>query len=100
MGWDVERMAGSMSECCHAKVRPRAAIGLRAALWGAAAIGAALLLPLRAGGPTPLSPSRDAHYEHASNVFRVENSAANVAALGDPTLADNDLKSVVGVDGT
>jgi hypothetical protein len=102
---DVKPMAESMSDYCRGKARRGKAgrqgdMSLRAALWGAVAMAAALLLPLRAGAQTTISPYLDAHYEHDSNVFRVENSAANVAAIGDPTLADNDLKSVVGVDGT
>ncbi len=93
-------MAGSMSEYCRGKVGRHAVMGLRAALYGIAALAAALSPPLRADAQTTVAPYVDAHYERDSNVFRVENSQANVAALGDPTLADTDQKYVAGVDGT
>lgn len=93
-------MAGSMNEYCQEKAGRRAVTKLRTALWGLAALAAGVSLPLQAGAQATLAPYLDAHYERDSNVFRVENSQANVAALGDPTLADTDLKYVAGMDGT
>lgn len=72
----------------------RTAFGLLWALLGAAAA------PHMALAQATLNPYADAHYEYDSNVFRVQNSQANLIALGDPTLADKDLKSVIGLDGT
>jgi hypothetical protein len=93
-------MAESMSDYCRGKAGQHTDRGLRTALWGAAALAAALSLPLAVRAQTTINPYVDAHYEHDSNVYRVENSAANLAAIGDPTLADNDEKYVAGVDGT
>ena len=79
---------------CEAKQRRR--IG-----WGAVlAFAAALAAPHFAAAQATANPYADAHYEYDSNVFRVQNSHANLIAIGDPTLADEDLKAVVGVDGT
>jgi hypothetical protein len=64
------------------------------------AFAAAFAAPHSAAAQATANPYASAHYEHDSNVFRVQNSHANMVALGDPTLADNDLKTVAGVDGT
>jgi hypothetical protein len=47
------------------------------------------------GGSTFL-PYASEQYEHNSNVFALPNSAAAVAAGGDGTLGDSDLKTVAG----
>jgi hypothetical protein len=93
-------MVAPMSEYRGGGVGRHAVRRYRAVLCGSAALAAALSLSHPACAQTTVSPYLDAHYEHDSNVFRVENSAANVAAIGDPTLADTDLKAVAGVDGT
>jgi hypothetical protein len=61
------------------------------ALIGVFASGAAF------GGSTFL-PYASVQYEHNNNVFALENSASAVAASGDPTLGDSDLKSVAGFE--
>jgi hypothetical protein len=72
----------------------RTAFGL---LW---ALAGAVAAPSIALAQTTVNPYADARYEYDSNVFRVQNSQANVVAIGDPTLADRDLKGVIGLDGT
>jgi hypothetical protein len=49
------------------------------------------------GGSTFL-PYASEQYEHNSNVFALPNSAAAVAANGDPTLGDSDLRTVAGFE--
>lgn len=49
------------------------------------------------GGSTFL-PYASEQYEHNSNVFALPNSAAALAANGDPTLGDSDLRTVAGFD--
>jgi hypothetical protein len=49
------------------------------------------------GGSTFL-PYVSTQYEHNNNVFALENSASALAASGDPTLGDSDLKSVAGFE--
>jgi hypothetical protein len=85
--------ASDASVCESAKRRPR--IGMGAVLTFAAALAA----PHLAGAQATANPYADVHYEHDSNVFRVQNSQANLIAIGDPTLADNDLKTVAGAEG-
>jgi hypothetical protein len=43
-------------------------------------------------------PYASEQYEHNSNVFALPNSAAAVAANGDPTLGDSNLRTVAGFD--
>jgi hypothetical protein len=43
-------------------------------------------------------PYASEQYEHNSNVFALPNSSAAVAASGDPTLGDSDLRTVAGFD--
>jgi hypothetical protein len=43
-------------------------------------------------------PYASAQYEHNSNVFALPNSSAAVAASGDPTLGDSDLRTVAGFE--
>src|ERR1700733_5497348 len=64
------------------------------------ACAAAVAVPHLAVAQATANPYAGAHYEYDSNVFRVQNSHANLIAIGDPTLADEDLKAVVGADGT
>ncbi|HXC07889.1 MAG TPA: hypothetical protein VNV61_03080 [Steroidobacteraceae bacterium] len=47
-----------------------------------------------------VNPYVDERFEHDSNVFRAENAQTNFLNFGDATLADTDLRSVVGMDGT
>jgi hypothetical protein len=69
-------------------------------------LGALLLVALsmtgaqRASAQMTLNPYADAQYEHDSNVFRQQNSEANLLAVGDPKLGDTDLKYLGGLDGT
>ncbi|HEY2783074.1 MAG TPA: hypothetical protein VGI90_20020 [Steroidobacteraceae bacterium] len=63
-------------------------------------IAAAIAAPRMAAAQASANPYADVHYEHDSNVFRVQNSQANLIAIGDPTLADNDVKAVAGAEGT
>jgi Putative beta-barrel porin 2 len=72
----------------------RSAYGL---VLGLAAVFAA---PYQAFAQATFNPYADAHYEYDSNVFRVQNSQANLIAIGDPTLADKDLRGVIGLDST
>jgi hypothetical protein len=66
----------------------------------------ALALPLlicvsavgTAYGGSVFLPYASETYEHNSNVFALPNSAAALAANGDPRLSDSDLKSVVGFE--
>src|SRR4029077_4721381 len=60
----------------------------------------AMAAPELAGAQATANPYADVHYEDDSNVFRVQNSQANLVAIGDPTLADNDLKAVIGAEGS
>jgi hypothetical protein len=43
-------------------------------------------------------PYASAQYEHNNNVFALPNSAAAVAASGDPQLGDSDLRTVAGFE--
>ena len=43
-------------------------------------------------------PYASEQYEHNSNVFALPNSAAAVAASGDPTLGDSNFRTVAGFD--
>jgi Putative beta-barrel porin 2 len=63
-------------------------------------LAAACAAPHPAFAQVTFNPYADAHYEYDSNVFRVQNSQANLVAIGDPTLADKDLRGVIGADGT
>jgi hypothetical protein len=65
-------------------------------IWLAALIG--LLVSATACGESIFLPYAGAQYEHNSNVFALPNSAAAVAASGDPTLSDSDLKTVAGFE--
>jgi hypothetical protein len=60
----------------------------------------AMVAPRLAEAQATANPYADVHYEHDSNVFRVQNSQANLIAIGDPTLADNDVKAVIGAEGS
>ena len=66
----------------------------------ALAFAAALAAPHPAAAQSITNPYLDVHYEHDSNVFRAQNSQANVIAFGDPKMSDTDVKYVVGVDET
>jgi len=79
--------------------KQRRQIGWGAVLASAAAV-ATIAAPHLAAAQATANPYADVHYEHDSNVFRAQNSHANLIAIGDPKLADNDLKAVAGVDGT
>jgi Putative beta-barrel porin 2 len=63
-------------------------------------LAAACAAPHPAFAQVTFNPYADAHYEYDSNVFRVQNSQANLIAIGDPTLADKDLRGVIGAEGT
>jgi hypothetical protein len=69
-------------------------------LRGLAALSCVLALSGPALAQLTVNPYVDERYEHDSNVFRAENSETNFLNFGDPTLADNDLRSVAGMDGT
>jgi hypothetical protein len=63
-------------------------------------LAAAFAAPHFALAQAAFNPYADVHYEYDSNVFRAPSAQANLIAIGDSTLADRDLRSVVGVDGT
>lgn len=63
------------------------------------ALAGVVAAPHAALAQLTVNPYVDAHYEYDSNVFRVQNSQANLINLGDPTLADRDLRGLIGVDG-
>jgi Putative beta-barrel porin 2 len=63
-------------------------------------LAAAFAAPHFALAQATFNPYADARYEYDSNVFRAQSAQANLIAIGDSTLADKDLRSVVGVDGT
>ncbi len=63
-------------------------------------LAASALLPLPALAQLVADPYVDEHVEHDSNVFRAPNSQANILAFGDPTLADSDVRSVAGINGS
>jgi hypothetical protein len=58
----------------------------------------ALLESTSAFGGSTFLPYASEQYEHNSNVFALPNSAAAVAANGDPTLGDSDLRTVAGFE--
>jgi hypothetical protein len=49
-------------------------------------------------GGSDFLPYASEQYEHNSNVFALPNSAAALAANGDPTLGDSDLRTVAGFE--
>ena len=49
-------------------------------------------------GGSVFLPYASEQYEHNSNVFALPNSSAAVAASGDPTLGDSDLRTVAGFE--
>jgi hypothetical protein len=65
----------------------------------AVAVPGLLALPGVAGAQATANPYAGLAVEHDSNVFRVQDSAAAIAAAGEPLVGDTDEKAIVGSTG-